>query len=351
MPFRRYIKACNKRNKPCFLKPRNVLLVFLVVIFIEFLFLANFVGRISFEDFLARIVPEELVELTNIRREKVEVKALNVNPLLVSAAQMKADDMAEKGYFAHTSPEGVTPWYWFDAAGYNYRHAGENLAVNFTETHRVDQAWMDSPTHKRNIINESFEEIGIATAVGEYKGNREAVFVVQLFGSGMEIPPLASIVEEEEEILVEEEIDDVVTEEEEEIVTEETVEETVTEETVEETVTEETVEEVEKEESFAFMEKTDDEVILSVGEPEDVISISREEPEYVSFWGKIISSPIRSLTHILVIVSAILLFSLLLKFLLMQRMNLTLMIANEMIIIFVIFSAFLVNHYVLYFFS
>ncbi len=90
--------------------------------------------------------------------------------------------MAENEYFAHTSPEGVTPWYWFEKVGYDYNFAGENLAVNFTEAERVDQAWMDSPSHRRNIINERFEDIGIATAEGRYRGRR-AYFVVQLFGT------------------------------------------------------------------------------------------------------------------------------------------------------------------------
>ena len=48
------------------------------------------------------------------------------------AAQAKADDMATKGYFAHTSPDGKNSWYWFKQAGYTFTYAGENLALDFS---------------------------------------------------------------------------------------------------------------------------------------------------------------------------------------------------------------------------
>jgi hypothetical protein len=97
---------------------------------------------------------------------------------------MKANDMAEKGYFAHTSPEGKTPWYWFKQAGYDYSYAGENLAVNFFESKDVAEAWMNSPTHRANIVKKDYTEIGIAVATGMYEG-RQSVFVAQLFGTPM----------------------------------------------------------------------------------------------------------------------------------------------------------------------
>jgi hypothetical protein len=89
--------------------------------------------------------------------------------------------MATKGYFAHTSPEGVTPWYWFAKAGYKFIYAGENLAVNYNQSQTVETAWLNSPTHRANIMNENFTEMGVATAVGEYNG-APATFVVELFG-------------------------------------------------------------------------------------------------------------------------------------------------------------------------
>lgn len=133
----------------------------------------------------AAVLPAVLVDQTNEERVRVGETGLRVSPLLTEAAQAKADDMATKGYFAHTSPTGVSPWYWFDQVNYQYAYAGENLAVNFSDSRRVTDAWMNSLLHRQNILNTNFTEIGIATATGVYKG-REAVFVVQLFGTTMQ---------------------------------------------------------------------------------------------------------------------------------------------------------------------
>ena len=133
-------------------------------------------------DQMAAVITSALVDLTNKDRNKESLESLTVNPKLVSAAQAKADDMAQKGYFAHNSPEGLTSWHWFRQADYAFAHAGENLAVNFSDSIDVERAWMNSPTHRANILNGNFTEIGIATAVGEYKGKR-TVFVVQMFGT------------------------------------------------------------------------------------------------------------------------------------------------------------------------
>jgi hypothetical protein len=133
---------------------------------------------------LAAIFPSVLVEKTNKTRTSVAMNELAVNETLVYAAQLKANDMAEKGYFAHNSPDGKTPWDWLEAAGYSYQNAGENLAVNFVDSSDVHNAWLNSPTHKANIVREGFEEIGIATAEGTYKG-KKAIFVAQFFGRPM----------------------------------------------------------------------------------------------------------------------------------------------------------------------
>jgi len=94
--------------------------------------------------------------------------------------------MASKGYFAHYSPSGLSPWYWFTKAGYSYKKAGENLAVNFKDSDDVVRAWMNSPTHKANIVKEGYTEIGIGIAEGVYQG-KKATFVVQLFAAPQDV--------------------------------------------------------------------------------------------------------------------------------------------------------------------
>ena len=135
--------------------------------------------------FSSAITSSNIISLTNASRKVYGLSALTENPLLAKAAQAKADDMLSKGYFSHNTPDGRTPWTFIEDAGYNYLMAGENLAVNFTEAENVEDAWMNSPGHKANILNKNFEEIGIGISQGQYQGHN-AIFVVQMFGTPAE---------------------------------------------------------------------------------------------------------------------------------------------------------------------
>lgn len=153
---------------------------------------------------IAAVVSAILVDLANGDRNANGLATLRMNPALVAVAQAKANDMAAKGYFAHVSPEGIDPWHWFHEVGYEYSFAGENLAIDFSDSGDVERAWMNSPTHRQNILNSQFTEIGIATAQGIYEG-RSTTFVVQVFGlpaqsglpagNSLSAPPLANLEE------------------------------------------------------------------------------------------------------------------------------------------------------------
>jgi hypothetical protein len=136
---------------------------------------------------LSAVIASVLVEGTNFDRSAQGLNTLTTSEALTRIAQMKADDMAAKGYFAHVSPEGVTPWHWFQEGGYTFTYAGENLAVDFTESADVERAWMNSPKHRENILGTQFTEIGIATATGTYQG-RPTIFVAQMFGTPARVP-------------------------------------------------------------------------------------------------------------------------------------------------------------------
>ena len=128
------------------------------------------------------MLPAVLTKLTNGDRAAAGHSALAPDSLLAQAAQKKAEDMAAKGYFAHVSPDGKTPWYWLDAVGYKYTYAGENLAINFTDSSDVETAWMNSPEHHANIVKPEYTQIGIGTAQGMYQG-QQTTFVVELFAT------------------------------------------------------------------------------------------------------------------------------------------------------------------------
>ena len=134
----------------------------------------------------ATILPAVVVDLTNEERAAGNLTTLVRSSLLDEAARRKAEHMAAESYFAHYSPDGIAPWHWFREVDYHFAHAGENLAVHFTDSRAMVQAWMDSPTHRANIENQQFTEIGVGTARGRYNGH-DTIFVVQMFGTPAQV--------------------------------------------------------------------------------------------------------------------------------------------------------------------
>jgi hypothetical protein len=173
----------NKKNhhRPHILRKKAVLVILGVVLFFELLFLIHIFFVIPSTGLFSAILPDVLTGLTNKDREDNNLGSLTTNNLLQKAALLKAEDMASKGYFAHTTPDGKNPWFWLDQVGYDYEYAGENLAVNFIDTSDIEKAFMNSDSHRANILGVNFTEIGIAVAKGIYKG-KETEFVVQFFG-------------------------------------------------------------------------------------------------------------------------------------------------------------------------
>jgi len=136
----------------------------------------------------AALSPEVIIQLANGDRAAQGVPALAESPLLDEAAQMKADDMAAKGYYSHITPEGYTPLHWFDAVGYQYLNAGENLDLIYSGNEEtINNAWMGSPEHRANILLPQFTEMGAGIAEGKYQGV-EGVFAVEEFGTPMSPP-------------------------------------------------------------------------------------------------------------------------------------------------------------------
>ena len=132
--------------------------------------------------FAAQLSPQKILDLTNQKRLEAGLAPLTLNDNLVEAAQQKAADMFAHNYWAHYSPEGRSPWSFITNAGYQYVFAGENLARDFGREEDIINAWMASPTHKDNILNSKYQEIGLAIVDGQLK-NSETTIVVQLFGA------------------------------------------------------------------------------------------------------------------------------------------------------------------------
>jgi uncharacterized protein YkwD len=124
---------------------------------------------------------QQLLDDTNNERQKDNLPALAYNETLSAAAFLKAQDMFNNQYWAHVSPSGTTPWQWFSKAGYNYAYAGENLAKNFTTAAAATTAWMASPTHRKNILDEHYTQAGFAVMDGVLNG-KHAKIIVALYG-------------------------------------------------------------------------------------------------------------------------------------------------------------------------
>ena len=175
-----FIPHGDNGHKPHFLRGKTAVIAVSAILVVEMFFLAETLIIAPNSKFAGTVLPAVIAELTNQNRVENGLKELNISGKLAEAAKLKAEDMAAKGYFAHVSPEGVSPWHWIDSVGYEYVRAGENLAVNFVDSQDVVDAWMSSASHKANIMKSSFSEIGVGAAPGIYKG-RNAIFIVELF--------------------------------------------------------------------------------------------------------------------------------------------------------------------------
>lgn len=120
---------------------------------------------------------DDLLKATNTARTANNLQPLSLSHLLDTSAQLKANDMAQKGYWSHVSPDGTQPWYWFDKAGYHYDAAGENLAYGFSDGAEVSAAWMNSPAHKANVLGD-YTEVGFGIASSaNFQGGQNTIVV------------------------------------------------------------------------------------------------------------------------------------------------------------------------------
>ena len=125
---------------------------------------------------------KRLIELTNNERERMGLGPLSENEALAKAAAAKAQNMFSENYWAHFAPSGKTPWDFILGSGYKFTYAGENLAKNFYNSEDVVSAWMVSKTHKDNLLNPKYKDIGIAVVDGVLNGQKTTL-VVQEFGT------------------------------------------------------------------------------------------------------------------------------------------------------------------------
>ncbi|MEU4176047.1 CAP domain-containing protein [Streptomyces sp. NPDC026589] len=107
----------------------------------------------------------EVLALVNAERAKAGCSPLSTSAPLTSLAQNFSEDMAARGFFDHTDPDGDTPWDRAAQAGVQGLGA-ENIARGQGDAQAVMEGWMDSEGHRANILNCDYKTIGIGVHEG-----------------------------------------------------------------------------------------------------------------------------------------------------------------------------------------
>ena len=185
------------RNK--YLLSRTIIYYLIVLVFLRLAF-GPFAWYFSRSVFFADVTSDTLLDLVNDARKSESLTPLKIDAKLNLAAYQKAQDMFDNQYFAHYSPIGKSPWYWFNQVGYQYQYAGENLAIHFFDSAEVHEAWMNSASHRANILNPHYQEMGLAVVTGNFDGQETSV-IVQLFGTPRQLVEYIEPAVQEPEII------------------------------------------------------------------------------------------------------------------------------------------------------
>jgi uncharacterized protein YkwD len=142
--------------------------------------------------FATNVSPSGLLTETNSQRVSNGASNLSANALLAAAAQAKANDMVTRNYWSHVTPDGKQPWWFITNAGYSYTAAGENLAYGFLTSNDTVTGWMNSPSHRENLLSKNFTEAGFGIANSEnFTSSGQQTIVVAMYGAPSSTPVAA----------------------------------------------------------------------------------------------------------------------------------------------------------------
>lgn len=173
------MEQTQKQNQVNFHKHHLVIKITEIALFFVLFAFSTLVARAS------EITPTNIEILINQERVKRGFSPLKENLSLNFAAENKSRDMILRNYFEHYA-YGLTPWMFIVDQNYDYLYAGENLAMDFRTSEGMVSAWMASASHRRNILNPDFEDIGVGVIKGEFNdnsGTKETTIVTNMFGT------------------------------------------------------------------------------------------------------------------------------------------------------------------------
>lgn len=119
----------------------------------------------------------EIIGGINKEREALKLKPLKESSMLNQSAQLKANDLQARNYWAHTSPDGTEPWSYMDDVGYLYKSAAENLGKCYPSPKAMLEAWRASESHHATMLGD-YEDIGLGMRIHTL----DCIIVVNHFG-------------------------------------------------------------------------------------------------------------------------------------------------------------------------
>ncbi|MBU0709006.1 hypothetical protein KJ596_04675 [Patescibacteria group bacterium] len=177
-----FLPVKQNKHRPHLLRHYSLFPLFAAFILLQVNLAVFYSSNPQILSFATSIYQQDFFTFINQERATAKLPSLTQSQSLNRAAELKAQHMFNQNYWAHVAPDGTTPWDFFESVDYNYSHAGENLAKDFNTTSGVVAGWMGSSSHRSNVLNSNFKEMGIAVVNGILQGE-ETTLVVQLFGT------------------------------------------------------------------------------------------------------------------------------------------------------------------------
>ncbi len=192
-------------HKPKALRPKALTAYVVVILLVKVFVTGSLFFIYPNTGLVTSKITDQLYELINQERIVNDLDPLIINEELIASAERKVQDMVDQQYFSHIGPGGTKPWEWINKDNYNFTHMGENLAMDFSSATVVHSAFLNSPSHKANILHKDYTNIGMALVVAELEG-RETIVLVQFYGKQKALPTLSAAITEPENIVVEPEV-------------------------------------------------------------------------------------------------------------------------------------------------
>lgn len=167
-------------NRPKILQPKQLTIIVILLLLLKVSLVGYVFTVYQNKAEMSATIANQVLILTNEARVASGAEKVSLDPHLTQAAQLKAEDMVINNYFSHTSLDGRKPWDFVSRSLYPYLLVGENLGMNFMTGGDVHSALMASPSHRRNLLNPKYTDIGIYVMSGSING-QETNILVQIF--------------------------------------------------------------------------------------------------------------------------------------------------------------------------